>query len=186
MSSTYAAKALEALRPPITTFRNEEGLVSFYLEADFDGTKERKDLEPVGCYLYKQGLSLEDAENFHPPYQGFGRSYRNIRAYSHKSGKLTVNALYTQEESDLTWAVLGHPDLRIYVDFVDSSIGAGRQADAVNELGQNVQTIVLYPANLVSKAIAAPEDGLVTYVLTFEVGEVIRLPNDQMDLPLTP
>ena len=170
---------------PITTFRGEEGHIAFYLESAFaDGTKTRADLTPVGSYLFSNGISVDYQHSEHPMLQGYGQGIRNIRAPEVVQSVVGVSAFYTQEGIDLTWLDAGHPEYRIYVDFVDTSIGAGRAADQIPANAQLVQTVIIENAICTSKKIRGVDDQIVTYSLDFAGGQVMLLDYNDMDTPV--
>lgn len=139
---------------------------------------------PVGSYLFSNGISVDTQHVEHSMLQGYGQGIRNIRAHEVIQSTVGVAALYTQEGLDLTWLDAGHPEYRIYIDFVDSSIGAGRSGDLVNANGQLAQTLIIENAICTSKKIRAVDDQIVTYSLDFMGGEVLILDYTDMDTPL--
>lgn len=168
---------------PITTFRGEEGYITFYKESDFPvASTPRSSATAVGTYLFYLGMTYSQTTTEHPPYQSYGSRTRAIRAAEVTGAALNVSALLTQE-NDPFWLKAGHPALRAYIDFVDSWLVEPRAGDVLNSELQHTQTIIVRDLTCTSKKLVSTDDQLITYSIDFVGGEAQVLPANLMDYP---
>ena len=179
--SIYTKKTVEATALPVTTFRAEEGYITFFLESDYTAGKLRSQMTPVGRYLFTQGLSINEQVKELPGIQSFGSDTENLTAAATIGSSLTINALYTQEGTNLTWSEPGHPWLMAFVDFIDATPLA-KANDVVNSLYELSQTLVLRNLRCIGRSISFSDQNGVNYTMNFNGGKVVRLANNTMDL----
>lgn len=166
---------------PVTTFRAEEGYATFYLESDFADGSSRLEAAPVGTYLFVAGVSFEQSTSELPSFQGLGSKTRNLRAPEATGSTLTISALYTQEGLDPDWLNAGHPPLRCYLDWVDSTVAYPAKGDVLTPMNDKVQTLIVTDLVCVSKKLGANDNASVSYTITFNGGEAFAVANDTMD-----
>lgn len=167
-------------RVPVTSFKIEEGYLTFFDENAMAG-KLRSEGTALGTYLFYNGLTLTVSHQEHPPEQGWGQVYNNLRAPRVVTSDLAVQALYTQE-SDAGWISPGGPRLRVYIDYLDPTVQAPLSADTLNANKDLVQTIVVHECMITARRIATSDDQAVTYTLQFSGGDVDFVPNTTMDI----
>lgn len=177
--SLYTEAELLALEKRVTSFRAQEGYLSFYKESEYIYAGfPRADMTLVGQYLFYLGLDIDEQHVLLTPKQAYGKRTKNLKPVGYQEYKMGINGLYTQESSDLTWLQPGHDPLIVFIDYIDDSgiaIGANNAVDAT---GRIIQTIVVRDARLTSKRLAYQDAQSVSFNLSFTGGLVAKLPND--------
>jgi len=185
--SIYTPSAIEANQKNLTSFRGEEGLISFYREADFaaltNQANARSQMTPVGEYLYYTGIAINDSSVELPSFQSFNSASKNIFAPGYSECTMNITALFTQECSDLNWIAPGHPPLLAYIDYIDSdNSGKKSTGDILDANGNYAQTIVVRQLRRTTRKITGSRGASVTYGVDFVGTTVTELPAGCMDM----
>lgn len=180
--SVYSRRTIENLHQELTSFRTEEGYITFYTEADYAANLLRSNMTPIGTYLFSNGLSLQESVEELPAYQGFGSKYKNLVKAGCVGCNLQIQALYTQEAS-ASWCDPGHPELIAYIDYIDDTLPSGKKSgDILNSQLELSQTLVVRHLRCVSRNLVSSENSITQYSLTFNGGWATRLAANAMDL----
>ncbi len=178
MSDSTVSELL-SLQKRLTSFRNEEGYITFYFEYEYTASgKPRNLMTPKGSSIFTRGFTLNETRQALDPQQAFGFNYPNLRPVGSADASFSIQGYYTQEKS-LDWLFPGHPPFVIFIDFIDDSTTRlhNSQPSNIYQAGSTAytQTFLVRDCRCISKNVVAADDSLVQWDLSFTCGEVVAL-----------